>query len=576
MLLFGLHCHQPVDNFGWVVDKAVEDCYSPLINKLYNYPNFKFSMHFSGWLLEYIRKNFTHIFDMLKKMAKRGQIEFFSGGFYEPILEAIPSDDRKSQIKRMNNYIRKHFAQTPKGLWLTERVYSDEIVKDIVESGMEYTTIDDIFTKEFSYTEVGGHTLKLLPINKILRYSIPFKDADSVELLINSRDVNILFDDCEKFGVWPGTKEWVYDKKWIDKFLSKDIKTVLPREFVKNNTPIKVSLPNHSYQEMEEWSLDVNDYEKYKEIKGKLKDEESDLIERFVRGGVWKNFLNRYFEANWIQKRVWYLSKNKISHRRYLDYLFKSQCNDVLWHGVFGGLYLPNLRDNAYKYIIQCENMLENKGLEKYDIDMDFNEEFKYKGENYIAIFNSQGEMVEFDDTNNLFNFQNTLRRYKERYHTQSKEKNDFDTIHNKSFDFSQYPVKFDNYFNFSFITERDNFDVLHRKNKVTFTGTKLKKTYIFRKDKVAFIIDGTNNLRFNFHFAENHTVNIEDNMLKIYDDYTKSTIIVSFNKKFTLEQEDIITYSLKESGLDKIKQGVLFMFQFDDDSAIEGYLCLK
>ena len=40
---------------------------------------------------------------------------------------------------------------------------------------------------------------------------------------------------------------------------------------------------------------------------------------------------------------------------KYKEALYKAQCNDVLWHGVFGGIYLGNLRDNAYKYIIECE-----------------------------------------------------------------------------------------------------------------------------------------------------------------------------------------------------------------------------
>jgi len=28
-LLFGIHMHQPVDNFKWVIDHAVEVCYAP-------------------------------------------------------------------------------------------------------------------------------------------------------------------------------------------------------------------------------------------------------------------------------------------------------------------------------------------------------------------------------------------------------------------------------------------------------------------------------------------------------------------------------------------------------------------
>jgi hypothetical protein len=575
MFIFGLHCHQPVDNFGFVVDKAVEDCYRPLFERLYKYPNFKFAVHFSGWLFEYIRKNANDLFAMLQDMAKNHQVEFFSGGFYEPILEAIPSDDRKLQIKRMNNYIRKHFAQNPKGLWLAERVYSDCIVKDIVDSGIDYIALDDTFIDRFSYVEVDGYILKILPISKKLRYNIPFKSIDSVIELIEGKDVNVIFDDCEKFGVWPGTKEWVYDEGWLDAFLAKNIKTVLPKEFVKKNIPTRVALPNHSYQEMEEWSLDNKEHQKYIDIKNELSNKKEDAVERYLRGGVWKNFLNRYFEANWIQKRVWYLSYKKLNNKHYLDSLFKAQCNDVLWHGVFGGVYLPNLRDNAYKYIIECENMLKSSGLEKLDIDFNLQNEFKYNGENYIAIFNSKGEMVEFDDRKSLFNFQNTLRRYQERYHKQSKEEVGFDTIHNKSFDFSKYPIKFDKYFNFSFVTEDDIYKSYSKNSKIEFVGEKIKKVFKFKKDRIDFLITNSSKLQFCLHFANNFKLSKSSQSIEIFDEFTKRTIKFKFDSQFQLKEEDVITYSLKESGLDSIKQGVLFMFEFESNN-IEGSLCLK
>ena len=575
MLLFGLHCHQPVDNFGWVVEKATEDCYRPLITTLFKYPNFKFSLHFSGWLFEFVRKKSPDIFETIKKMAKRGQIELFSGGFYEPILESIPKDDRLYQIRRMNNYIKRHFGQTPKGLWLTERVYSDEIIEDLSKSGIEYITVDNVFTDEFSYTQSGDYTIKLLPIDKTLRYSMPFKEVDSVEILLKTKNVNIIFDDCEKFGVWPGTNEWVYKKKWLEKFLSKGFETILPKDFVKQHTPKRVVLPNHSYQEMELWSLNTDDYFKYKKLQNKLEGENEQLVERFMRGSVWKNFLNKYFEANWIQKRVWQLSKNKINNRKYLDSLFRAQCNDVLWHGVFGGLYLPNLRDNAYRYIIQCENMLEDFGLKKNDIDMDLNDEYRYKNENYIAIFNRFGEMIEFDDMQNLFNFQNTLRRYRERYHLNSEENKKFDTIHNLSYDFSNYPIEFDNYFRFSFLTCNDVFKVSYGKSKLNFNGENIKKSYKFLEDKIEFSIDGCDKLEMNFHFANHYKTEIDSKNLSIEDEFTKRKIIIDFERTFELTKEDIKTYSSREGGIDEIVQGTSLKFKFRKNT-IRGSICLK
>ena len=39
-LLLGIHCHQPVDNFGWVIDDAVKKCYLPYMEVGQSIPGF--------------------------------------------------------------------------------------------------------------------------------------------------------------------------------------------------------------------------------------------------------------------------------------------------------------------------------------------------------------------------------------------------------------------------------------------------------------------------------------------------------------------------------------------------------
>ena len=38
-----------------------------------------------------------------------------------------------------------------------------------------------------------------------------------------------------------------------------------------------------------------------------------------------------------------------------LDGLWAGQCNCAYWHGVFGGLYLPHLRQSLYRELLQAE-----------------------------------------------------------------------------------------------------------------------------------------------------------------------------------------------------------------------------
>lgn len=449
-ILFGIHCHQPVENFYEVVDEAIEKAYKPFLMVAKQYPKFKFSVHYSGWLLEYIKNYSKETFKLLQDLAYNGQIEFFTGGYYEPILVSIPSDDRKYQIEKLNNFIKQNFSQLPKGLWLTERVWDNSIVPDIAELGIEYVIVDDYhflstgFKKESLYgyynTQVDKYKIKIFPIDKNLRYLIPFKTIEKISEYLESikkfgeNPAGVIFDDGEKFGIWPNTYNWVYKSKWIYRFLDEftsreDISFEHYKTYAKNNKPLGLAyLPITSYQEMGEWSLFSDDIVEYEELKEFL--EKHGLVkyyEKYVKGNIWQNFLIKYPESNKIHKRFLDLSVSNTKYKKFpefLDNLLKAQCNDVLWHGIFGGLYLPNLRNNAYRFIIKAEKQLEklNKSSGKIQVK-DFNfdgfDEVKISTKNLILIFDSKeaGQLTELSIKDREFNFQNTLTRHKEGYH---------------------------------------------------------------------------------------------------------------------------------------------------------------
>lgn len=480
-LLFGIHCHQPIDNFYEVVDDAINKAYKPFLEVVKDYPDFKFSVHYSGWLLEYIKNNDKSLFKLMQDLSYNGQIEFFSGGFYEPILAVIPSDDRKYQIEKLNNFIKENFGQTPKGLWLTERVWDSSIVTDLVECGIEYVIVDDYhflstgFKKEALYgyytTESNGYKINLFPIDKNLRYLIPFKPVEKILEYLNSiskygvNPAGIIFDDGEKFGVWPKTYWWVYQERWLNQFLEvitsqKDVKPYHYRDYLKEEKPIGFAyLPITSYHEMGEWSLFPEDFQEFEELKEFLeKNGLQNHFEKFVKGNIWHNFLVKYPESNRIHKRVLDLSTTGRPYKKnkeFLENLLKSQCNDVLWHGIFGGLYLPNLRNNTYKYIIKADKELEKLSkppkIQVKDLDLDGYEEVKITTQKMILIFDSKesGQLTELSLKDKEFNFQNTLTRRKEGYHknlltpkqdTPSEE--GITTIHNAQLEIDPQHIK--------------------------------------------------------------------------------------------------------------------------------------
>lgn len=594
-LLFGIHMHQPIDNFDWVIKLGVEVCYGPFFEVMRKYPQFKFAVHCSGWLMEEIKKNHPEVYKNIKYLSDKGSIEFFSAGYYEPILSVIPSLDRVEQIDMLSNSIKKDFKQTPKGLWLTERVWESALIPDLNKAGVKYTVMDDYhfqcagFDEEildgYFMSEEGGASMGLFPINKKLRYAIPFLNVSSAINAIKSftREKNsaaIIFDDAEKFGMWPGTFEWVYEKGWLESFVQavltdESIETMHFNTYYENEKPRGIAyLPNVSYYEMGEWSLRANDslkLQSFKEEMGEKRYEEEGV--KFLKGGIWKNFLVKYEESNRIHKRTLELSKAKeeVNKKKFDLALHKSQANDSLWHGVFGGLYLPNLRDNVYRYIIQAENIRYGKKmlLQSDMNELDGYEKVKAVTQDFIFRFDSAngGQLVEFDSRKDEFNWQNTLMRRKEAYHEQllnpktkeehtvhDKKSDGIDTIHHAALEVSQElknsiiydwhlknsfvdhisdsnfnldNFKYANFIEFSDFANQA-FEVEKTKDSIQFTrdggiyldekkNTTLSKTYTLNKNGFDFYLDLKTQangefkyvMEHNFHFADYEKVRI-------------------------------------------------------------------
>lgn len=613
-LLLGLHSHQPIDNFDAVVYEAIEKSYKPFFETVKNDDWMRFSLHISGWLFEFIKNNDKELFSLIKSCYDKGMIEFFSGGFYEPILAAIPRRDRFLQIKKMNRFLLNNFGARPRGLWLTERVWSESIVEDLCGLDIEYILTDDYHFiaaghKENSLdgyflTEEGGSKLGVFPISKKLRYLIPFKKASSAiaELEKDERagKAAIIFDDGEKFGLWPKTYEWVYEKGWLREFIdgikaSEKIKTVHFSEYFDSEKPLGLAyLPEVSYYEMGEWSLNPNDGALIENVKHHAAEAfGAEAADKFVKGGIWKNFFLKYPESNRIHKKTLRLSgfAKQINSEQFDEMLIKTEANDALWHGVFGGVYLPNLRDNCYKHIIECEKKLGiAKAIEISDENFDGYEEVRLKNEKFLAIFEAKNgaQMTDFSSFDALFNYQNTLTRRKESYHRKFFSQNGatrdvtdegIDTIHDITIEGAQElreNLFYDWYQKNSFVEHisDDSFDTHSffacsfaeygdfanqpfrltnfSKNSVLFEReggiyvngrkfpAKISKNFEIAENSLKFKIELTSDANGEFVFAEEFNLHFCD-----YDTLTANNNIVSNNK---IELNGIQSLSLKDS----------------------------
>jgi len=446
--LLCIHNHQPVGNFESVIEEAYQKAYKPFIDIMYDYPEFKFALHCSGILWDYFLEKHPEYIEIVKKMIERKQVELVSGGYYEPILSSIPQKDRVGQIKMMNEFLKKTFNVQPQGLWLTERIWEQTVVKDIVDAGIKYTLVDDyVFycaginrienpeLTDYYVTEEEGRILYVFPISQTLRYYIPFKPVEEVIQLLSKfvRQNEIISltmgDDGEKFGIWPKTYEHVYKDGWLKKFVeqvlknSQWLKTTTFSEFVNLKPPKqKIYLPTASYFEMGEWCLPTSTQEMFENLIKNLDNiPNNQVIRQFLRGGYWKNFLSKYPESNNMHKKMLFLSEKiqRVKDKKLVQTFYKSQCNCAYWHGVFGGLYLPHLREAVYQNLINVEKQIVKNGVYCKDFDKDTQDEILVSSEKFSLYIKSSygGSIYELDLKQYDKNLLNVLSRKKEAYH---------------------------------------------------------------------------------------------------------------------------------------------------------------
>ncbi|MCM2290384.1 MAG: DUF1925 domain-containing protein, partial [Sulfuritalea sp.] len=325
-LLFGVHAHQPVGNFPAVIDDAHIRCYGMFLRVMERYPQFRFSVHFSGWLLDVLFERFPDDLARLAAMTRRGQVEWFGSGDCEPVLAAIPHRDRVSQIATLSDKIEQRFGTRPSGAWLTERVWESSVVPALVETGIRYVAVDDYHflcagedgarLDSFYTTEEDGRRLDLFPISEAARYRLPFSPAAEAvawleDLARAGQRAAIYFDDIEKFGIWPETYEWVFEKGWLTQFVegvlaSKLIRTETFADYhARERTRGIVYLPTTSYIEMNEWTLPAPRAAAYHAlVEAEKAAGRFEAHKPFLRGGIWRNFMSRYPEANWMHKRM--------------------------------------------------------------------------------------------------------------------------------------------------------------------------------------------------------------------------------------------------------------------------------
>jgi 4-alpha-glucanotransferase len=468
-----LHNHQPIGNFDGVFEQAYEDAYKPFLDVFEQY-DFPIALHTSGPLMEWLDERKPEYVDRLKRLVAAGRVEIVGGPFYEPILTMIPPRDRVGQIVAYTDWLQSRLNARVQGMWMPERVWEQSLTSDVAAAGIKYTILDDFHFKNagltdeqlhgYYLTEDDGRVLLIFPGSEPLRYTIPFQQPhatiDYLRGVAERRPgaVVVFGDDGEKFGVWPETKKHVYEHGWLRQFFdalsaNRDwIHITTPSEAIDNVPPEgKIYLPDASYREMTEWALPVNQQNEYDSLVHELEhDGRWPRIKRFFQGGFWRNFKVKYPEANEMYARMMMASRRLEAAQRELSpidqltthhspltsndtlhyarqALYRGQCNCPYWHGAFGGIYLPHLRNAIYNQLIASDNLLDQAtgktgGYVEATVDdynFDAKQEVRLANDKLVCLLApaAGGMLYELDVRSICLNLLATMARRPEAYH---------------------------------------------------------------------------------------------------------------------------------------------------------------
>lgn len=459
-----IHNHQPVGNFGWVFEEAFEKCYLPMVECLERHPKIRLALHYTGPLRDWLLENRPDFFPHLRRLVKRGQIEIMTGSYYEAVLASLTDVDKIGQVKKLTEAVREDFGYQATGLWLAERIWEPHLPYTLSEAGVQYTIVDDAHFKAIGYrdedllgyyvTEEQGRTLKVFATSMPMRYSIPWKPVEDVIAWLREQaeaedgrylghpKVALMGDDGEKFGMWPTTYEHVWQKGWMDRFFtaleenSEWVHTIPPGDYAHDYPALgRIYLPTASYDEMGEWAMPPDAAWELPRLKRQLQKEGRDDVLKYMRGGLWRDFMVKYPEINQLHKKALWVSQKVHAmpegQRKVeaLDHLWAGQCNCGYWHGVFGGIYLFHIREADYRHLIQAENMADgvdtNPGsvgfalADVVDFDRDTMPDVVLTSDRQTLVFDLDqgGALVEWDFRPAAYNLLNVLTRRREGYH---------------------------------------------------------------------------------------------------------------------------------------------------------------
>lgn len=433
-----------------------ENSYKPFLKLLYNHPDIRFTLYYSGLLLEWLDKHHSEYLDVLTEMVKRKQVELLGGAFFEPMLPMIPKTDRIGQIERLTTHLRKSFGRRPRGAWIPESVWDQRIAANLRAGGIEYVFLD---AEVFGFREDGrdnrpvltedeGKTLTVFPtadsliremfddspeavLNRLRKIADAGRSGSGVgpvvSLMVDGSSLAFSPEEAEKTVAWydafldlvTGNTDWLHVQ--------------IPGRIMRTHAPHqRVYAATTEIDHLMRWAESANG---------------SKSISGSFAGRSFRSVMEAYPESARLYAKMQHthVLVNQVRGDKYRkmtarEELWRGQSHFAYWHNRFGGIYRSQLRKATYAALIEAEKTTRERGIfipavSRVDVDLDGNEEILYQGNEINAyVHRSGGRVFELDYVPRNWNYLDTFQRRPETFHDETTAAAGYDTWPRQAF----------------------------------------------------------------------------------------------------------------------------------------------
>ena len=153
-------------------EEKYQNIYKNMVSFLFEEPDSRFSLSFSGPLFSWIDREHSEFTQLLSKLIGKKQTEILGSGYYNPVFPLLFPQDRSGQIDLMTAECRRCVGKRPRGMTVFNSVWDNSLVPCFQSCGMEYLFLDSsLIPKEkqcylpLLLTE-QGKSISLLPVSR--------------------------------------------------------------------------------------------------------------------------------------------------------------------------------------------------------------------------------------------------------------------------------------------------------------------------------------------------------------------------------------------------------------------------